>query len=323
MRLRSEVLTIAAHSINEFYSISFVDLTMPETLSKPPQTYFHVGYARAASTFLQKNVFPALRGIQYIPRNRFRVRESEKRRFVADKVLMSREAGRYIYERVDDVQRVFGSKIMVSLRRHDSLVASTYRLQAKNGHTIRLPQFLDLDTDQGVWKQADFNFMQLIEYAEKSSGEKPLVLLFEDYKNDPEFYLNSLCAWLGCTIDRAALSDREVHKSYSDKQLRLRRQFSDRFLDPHLDLDSYRAESLADHTRWRRIKHRGVLWFTGIFMRLARFAPDSWLDDEPLMRDADLARVRDFYSADWAACQAYVADQCNRLGVSRNVPITP
>ena len=292
-------------------------MTNPE--SKQAQTYFHVGYARAASTFLQKNLFPALRGIQYIPRNRFRVRESEKRRFKGSKILMSREAGRYIYERTDDVKRVFGSKVMVSLRRHDSLVASTYCLQAKNGHTIRLPQFLDLDNDQGVWKQTDFDFMKYIKYAEESTGEKPLVLLFEDYKADRKFYIDSLCAWLGCDIDLLALSDKEVHKSYSDKQLRLRRQFSDRFLDPQMDLDSYRSETLADHTRWRRIRHRLVLWFTGIFMRLARFAPDSWLNDEPLIESKDLARVRDFYADDWAACQAYVEEQSVRLGVKRNI----
>ena len=65
------------------------------------QTYFHIGYARAASTFLQKAVFPALTGIQYIPRNRFRVRESEKQRFKDNKILMSREAGRRIYQRCD------------------------------------------------------------------------------------------------------------------------------------------------------------------------------------------------------------------------------
>ena len=287
--------------------------------SSTVQTYFHVGYARAASTFLQKTVFPALKGIQYIPRNRFRVREKEKKRFRAPKVLMSREAGRYIYQRTDDVKAVFNSKIMVSLRRHDTLVASSYRLQAKNGHTIRLPQFLDIENDSGVARLDEFNFMKYIQYAEQSSGEKPLVLLFEDYLADPDFYLDSLCAWLECDIDRSAITHKPVHKSYSDKQLRLRRQFSDRFLDPALDHAVYRSETLADHSRWRSFKHRLVLWFTGIFMRLARFAPDSWLDDEPLMSKEYLQQIRAHYADDWAACQAYVEEQSIRLGVKRNL----
>lgn len=284
------------------------------------QTYFHVGYARAASTFLQKAVFPALRGIQYIPRNRFRVREREKKRFKADKVLMSREAGKYIYERTDDVNRVFGSKIMISLRRHDRLVASTYRLQAKNGHTLRLPQFLDLDNDEGVWKQHDFMFMDYIRYAEESSGEKPLVLLFEDYIADPDYYLDTLCAWLECDIDKSAVGKKPVHKSYSDKQLRLRRQFSEWFTDPIADHSEYAKETITDHTRWKKIKHRLVLWFTGIFMRLARFAPDSWLNDEPLMDEAYLKQIKDFYADDWAACEVYVKEQGKRLGVTRETP---
>jgi len=103
--------------------------------SYSPQTYFHVGYARAASTFLQKTVFPALSGIQYIPRNNFRVREIEKKRFKSKKILMSREAGEYIFDRCDRVKDIFGSKIIISVRRHDVLAASTYRLYAKNGHT--------------------------------------------------------------------------------------------------------------------------------------------------------------------------------------------
>jgi len=72
-----------------------------------PETFFHVGYARAASTFLQKTVFPALMGIQYIPRNNFRVRESEKKRFKDSKVLMSREAGEYIFDRCQKVHEIF------------------------------------------------------------------------------------------------------------------------------------------------------------------------------------------------------------------------
>ncbi|MEO0369021.1 MAG: hypothetical protein AAF197_09590 [Pseudomonadota bacterium] len=281
------------------------------------QTFFHVGYARAASTFLQKIVFPALRGIQYVPRNRFRVREKEKKRFREDKILMSREAGQYIYERTDDVKRIFGSKILISLRRHDALAASTYRLQAKNGHTLRFKQFLDVENDQGVWKIADFEYMALINYIIEKYDEKPLVLLFEDYLAHPDYYIDTLCKWLDCDIERSALSKKAVHGSYSDKQLRLRRQFSERFLDASHDHERYSSETLASHTPWRAFKHRCVLWFTGIFMRLARFAPDSWLNDEPLIEERDLQEVREFYTEDWQKCLDYVAEQSERIGVPR------
>ena len=57
-----------------------------------PVIYFHVGYARAESTFLQKVVFPALDGLQYIQHRNFRALASAKDRFKGEKVLISHEA---------------------------------------------------------------------------------------------------------------------------------------------------------------------------------------------------------------------------------------
>ncbi|MGK0374960.1 MAG: hypothetical protein ACJA2E_001432 [Arenicella sp.] len=285
------------------------------------QTFFHVGYARAASTFLQKTIFPALTGLQYIPRNNFRVRESEKRRFKADKILMSREAGEYIYDRCDKVQQVFDSKIIISVRRHDVLAASTYRLYAKNGHTFRHHEFLDVVNNNGVRKLEDFTYMRLVKYVEEQTGSKPLLLIFEDYISDPEFYIDSVCAYLQCGIDKAKLSHRAVHKSYSDKQLRLRRQFSDKYLSVEKNKAELDNTKLEDYTRWKNLKQKVLVRVSGIFMRLARFAPDSWLDDEPLLIESHSKAIRDFFADDWAQCYEYVEQQSLELNVKRNRPV--
>lgn len=285
------------------------------------QTFFHVGYARAASTFLQKTIFPALTGLQYIPRNNFRVRESEKRRFKADKILMSREAGEYIYDRCDKVQQVFDSKIIISVRRHDVLAASTYRLYAKNGHTFRHHEFLDVVNNNGVRKVEDFTYMRLVKYVEEQTGSKPLLLIFEDYISDPEFYIDSVCAYLQCGIDKAKLSQRAVHKSYSDKQLRLRRQFSDKYLSAEKNKAELDNTKLEDYTRWKNLKEKVLVRVSGIFMRLARFAPDSWLDDEPLLIESHSKAIRDYFADDWAQCYEYVEQQSLELNVKRNRPV--
>jgi hypothetical protein len=278
-------------------------------------TYFHIGYARAASTFLQKSVFPALTGLQYIPRNRFRVRESEKKRFKADKILMSRESGKHIFTRADDVKRVFGSRIIISLRRHDTLVASNYRLHAKKGHTVRFHQFLDLENDQGTWKLHQFEYMRLIRHVEETTGEKPIVLIFEDYLEDPDAYIATLCAALECGIDKNALSHKIVHKSYTDKQLRLRRQFADFFNGKDANSNIHKNKTPQGDSFVNFFKYKALLWSSGIFMRLARFAPDSWLSDEPLIDKDRLIEIKDHYQADWQACKDYVADQNKALGV--------
>lgn len=284
-------------------------------------TFFHVGYARAASTFLQKTVFPALDGIQYIPRNNFRVRESEKQRFRARKVLMSREAGEYIFDRCDRVWDVFRSKIIISVRRHDVLAESTYRLYAKNGHTFRYVDFLDPKDDQGVRKIRDWTYMNVVDHAERLTGTKPLLLIFEDYINDPEFYINSLCAYLDCDIDRSRLSHTPVHKSYSDKQLRLRRQFSQTYLSPQQSKQRLLNTELADYTKWKNFKEKVLVRVSGLFMRLARFAPESWLDEEPLLDSDHSEKIRVFFQPDWHRCFDYVEAQSTRLGVKRTKEI--
>ena len=228
---------------------------------------------------------------------------------------MSREAGTYIYQRVDDVLRIFGSKIIISVRRQDALAASLYRLQAKNGHTIRFSRFLDLEQDQGTQRLQEFEYMKLVRYVEEKTGEPPLLLIFEDYLDDPEFYLGMLCTFLQCGVDEQRLDHKPVHKSYSDKQLRLRRQMSDRFLSQEEDWRRMREMTLESHNWTYTIKHRLVLWFTGIFMRLAKFAPDSWLNQEPLIETGALERVRMYYQDDWQACRQYVDQQAERLGV--------
>lgn len=282
------------------------------------QTFFHVGYARAASTFLQKAVFPALTGIQYIPRNRFRVRESEKKRFSADKVLMSREAGQRIFSRSDDVWRIFNSRIIISLRRHDALIASNYRLHVKRGHSTRFEQYLDLENDDGIWKQEQLEFMRIIRHIEQNTGQKPIVLIFEDYIKDPDYYIQLLCAALGCGVDQQALSHTPVHKSYTDKQLRLRRQVAG-FIGEN-DRDQNLPKNTSEkHSRLVGfLQRRLMLWSSALFMLFAKFVPESWVSNEPLIEAGQLEKIRDFYQQDWQECEAYVAQQAADLGVFKS-----
>ena len=280
------------------------------------QTFFHVGYARAASTFLQKAIFPALTGLQYIPRNRFRVREKEKKRFQADTILMSREAGQHIFDRCDRVQEVFGSRIVISLRRQDTLAASNYRLHAKKGHTVRFEQYLDLENNQGFWKTEQFEYMRLIRYVEEKYGHKPIVLIFEDYIADPDKYLRTLCAALDCDIDKSKIGTGVVHKSYSDKQLRLRRQVADWFADKESRDEQLKNKTPQGDSIGNFFRYRALLWSSALFMRFANLAPESWLSDEPLIHQQRLDQVREFYANDWQQCIEYVAEQNKVLGIS-------
>jgi len=130
--------------------------------------------------------------------------------------------------------------------------------------------------------------------------------------------MDSLCAFLDCGYDKARLSHRAVHKSYSDKQLRLRRQFSEKYLSPEKNKAALDATNLEDYTRWKNLKEKIMVRVSGIFMRLARFAPDSWLNDEPLLIESHSKAIQEYFADDWQACYDYVEQQSRELGVGRN-----
>jgi hypothetical protein len=146
-------------------------------------------------------------------------------------------------------------------------------------------------------------------------------LIFEDFINDQAFYIDSLCAYLQCDIDRSKLSKKAVHKSYTDKQLRLRRQFSDKFISPERNQAQLKNVTLDSYSKLGGLKDKVLIRLSGLFMRLARFAPDSWLNDEPLLIESHSKAIRDYFAEDWAACYAYVDEQSQELGVKRNVPV--
>ena len=113
-----------------------------------------------------------------------------------------------------------------------------------------------------------------------------------------------------------------MHKSYSDKQLRLRRQFTEKYLSPEISKARLDATTLESYTRWKNFKEKVMVRVSGILMRLARFAPDSWLNDEPLLIDSHVAAIREYFADDWRACYDFVEQQSQQLGVSRNKPVT-
>ena len=65
------------------------------------QIYYHVGLGKAASTYLQNRIFPALDGIRYIHRDRYRRYRSIIDKSHDDRYLVSREAAFRLDQRLE------------------------------------------------------------------------------------------------------------------------------------------------------------------------------------------------------------------------------
>ncbi|NNC98894.1 MAG: hypothetical protein HKN85_01805, partial [Gammaproteobacteria bacterium] len=93
------------------------------------------------------------------------------------------------------------------------------------------------------------------------------------------------------------------------------RQFAD-FFNPVDALQSGSAEHRSATAAFLApMKRQFQLRFAPLFMAVARYAPDSWLSEEPLIDQARLKEIQDYYQADWQACNDYVAEQNRLLGL--------
>ena len=265
--------------------------------------YFHIGLGKAASTYLQKKVFPHLQGIFYVHRNRFRQRHRIMARNSGAKFLLSREAGSNFENRLrraaeSDPQ----ARIIIVLRQHRSLLASQYRRYVKNGGALPFSQYVDVEGDSGVWTSEDVFYLPKLRLIERYFGHRPLVLFYEDLRADAYGFVDELCTHLGTSYDRKSISLDAYHTSYSEKQLILMRRFGSALLKRWPQ--QTRSGGFAN---W--INRRCRLHVCHLLLFLFRLVPQPvvrrLVESAPLISNADLNRIDSHCATDWKQCREY------------------
>lgn len=260
--------------------------------------YFHVGLGRAASTYLQKNVFPCFQGVHYVERNKFKRHGSIVPTLTAERILLSRESSKRLQSEISKLVTYYPDAIpIVVLRRHDQWIASQYRRYVKNGGAESFSGFIDLEHDQGVWNKCDLVLRDKLDLLEQTFNCKPFVMFHERLCEAPFEMIDEMAALLGATYDRQAIRLAARHQSYSDKQLQVLRRYRPRLLEAHPD------QSKVGFLRVLRFRARLLAAYS--IMALARFFPDDGFAGQPLIPEASLEQIRQMYAYDWDACQAY------------------
>ena len=268
-----------------------------------PLVFFHAGLGKVASTYLQKRVFPALEGICYIPRDRFRSHARIVARAEHDRYLISRECGKRLQPRLEEIHRFYpDARILLFFRRHDEWIASHYRRYVKNGGVRDLDGYLDLDGDDGIWTRDQLEYMPMIERVRQRFGRDPFVLTYDRLRADGDDFNRRLADYLGATIDPSRLRTEPVHASYAVARLaRLRR------INRHLGLAEPEIAgptggTRAGHRRLRLARSYLLLGAAG----LLKPDPDP---HEALTPRAVLERIREYYADDWRSVVAFEAAQ--------------
>ena len=267
------------------------------------EVYFHVGLGRAASTYVQNRIFPQLNGIRYIPRDRYRNFPEVIERTQDTKYLVSREAALRLEARLQEFSSYRrDAKVILVLRRHDHWIASHYRRYVKNGGSYPFDRFLDLDNrNTGLWSRTNLEFMSMIRMIERYFASQPLVLFQEDLATDRDRFLSRLMAFTGTTCLTSRINPEPVHRSYSDKQLRVSRRIGSLLFPP--------IPAVHPNPTLHRIYRRRNLVLCHLILGVTRLVPGSMIEDKPLIPPDQLTRVRNEYAKDWESCLEFAKAQ--------------
>ncbi|MFO7979282.1 MAG: sulfotransferase [Candidatus Aminicenantes bacterium] len=262
--------------------------------------FFHVGLAKTGTTYLQHKFFPKLKGIQYIQRTKYRdfkyVQIIKKTDY--DKYLISNEFDRQLRKEVNNIASVYPhAKIIMVLRRHDSWIASQYKRRIKNGYSFYFKEFIDLENDQGFWKQKDLYFYPMIKMIENKFKSRPLVLFYRDLRNDPYLFLEKIAKFLEATFDKESVDLSPKHRSFNEKQLKIIRKFSRFLFSQNFEYsDKYWVSKIQ---RLYRMIPRYFILFISLLV------PDFLVEESPLIPKKELEKVRKHYEDDWNKCLEY------------------
>jgi len=267
-------------------------------MSKSPAIYFHVGLGKTGTTFLQYQVFPQFKGVDYIQRTRFKNAKKIIAAGKANKYLVSREFDQQFEAEVGKFAETHPdtTAIMV-LRRHDSWLASQYRRAIKNGFTYTFHEFIDLKNDTGFFKIKDLTYYRMILLLEKHFTRKPIVLLYEDMKKEPEAFIENLANRIGATVNVSSLNLKPKHTSYSEQQLNAVNWIAKKI---NIKKERIFKNGLLHllHRLYLSIWRYGTLY-------VSKILPKNWFSQEILPTRENLEMIKIHFEVDWERCKNY------------------
>lgn len=259
---------------------------------------FHIGLGKTGSTYLQHEFFPKLKGVEYIPSRKYHKIFEILEHKPDGNYFVSREFDQQLESECTKIAEHYpDANIIMVLRPPASWIASQYRRFAKNGIHATFQEFFDIENDAGRWKQKELLFSRNIEILERLFNKKPLVLFHEDLKKDPHTFMKKMADFAGATYDEADISLDPVHKSHSEKRLKMMRKYGHKFVpEGRKYSDNYVIHKLQ--WRWKQIKVHSLMALSALF-------PESHFDDIELIPKDQLDKIAETFAEDYAKCKAW------------------
>ncbi len=278
------------------------EMALSRNKQREKEIFFHVGLGKTGTKFLQDQVFPYFRDIEYIHRNYRYKRAPQIIKFgKSDRYLVSREFDQQFEREVSKFAKSFpDTTIIIVFRRQDQWIASQYRRFVKNGHFIPFEEFFDVKNDRGLFKKTDLTYMRYLEIIERHFTKEPLILLYQDLVDDPMGFIDKIAERVGVSYDNSKINLKRKHTSYSEKQLKVLRSVG-KFVNVKKDESGGIFKTMLSRFYTNTIRYNTLY--------LAKYLPDSMVDDDPLIPAEQLREVREYFEDDWNAILKTVSGQ--------------
>jgi hypothetical protein len=273
---------------------------MDDTNKNKKEIFFHVGLAKTGTTFLQYRVFPKFEGVHYIQRTKYQrvIRLIRKSRH--PRIFLSNEFDLQFETEMKKMGAAFPQiRPIVVFRRQDGYIASQYRRFLKNGFRGTFRDFFDLEEDRGFFKKRDLEFIRYIRILEENYKPRPIVLFYEDMRDDPERFILDLARRMDVRIDMSRVNLHRKHSSYSEKQLRAMMAVG-RYINLKKKTSCKNTVIRFFCRLPQNVVRYPTLWIGGLL-------PATRYSNEPLIPQEELEKIREYYKEDWEACKRYAA----------------
>lgn len=255
------------------------------------EIYFHVGLGKTGTKYLQFDFFPKLKGINYIPMTKFKKSKEIIKKKGNGKFLVSRECDERFEEMIKGFAEDFPfTKVIMVLRRQDEWLYSQYKRMIKNGRRMNFNELFNFE-NTGYFKIDDLYFYKKIELVEKTFKEKPLVLIYDEFKENPEKFLDKIAKFTGTNYDKSKISFKRRHSSYGEKELNLLYKLTKR-----IDL----------RPRGFLKKYFYVYPIRYLILYIGKYIPNFLISKKlSFPCKEELEKIRKFYEEDWNRCVSY------------------
>ena len=274
--------------------------------------FFHVGLPKAASTFLQRNVFPNFNGIHFIKKHDFKHRDRIIENPSCHKILMSIELNLDAeggMAKLRDVAAKYPHAYpIIVLRKHGSWLKSKYKYYLRKHGDQQFDDYFDLNGD-GVLELDNLLFYPKLKLLESLFTHEPLVIFQEELKENPLAIIDMLADFMDATYKNQDIQIRHVKKSYSSRQLKAIRRFNRLYQYDH---SSIRSKSL----KFIYKKFSGFLLHSIAYIAWA--FPYRTNHKEPLIPQRKIQKVDEAFREDWDQCIRYVSKQRKLLFPAEN-----